>query len=127
MTYTFFVRTSAPLNGAITALRNDAKTIDPAAPPVNTIALEEYTQQSLFTQKIAANLLSILAATAIRLAAVGLYSVMAYSVVRRTNEIGISVTLGARPANIMRMVVVHGLLFGLAGLIAGSVIAIALA
>ena len=126
MTYTFFVRTSAPLNDAIAALRIGANAIDPASPPVNTISLEEYIQQSLFTQKIAANLLSILAATAILLAAVGLYTVMAYSVVRRTNEIGIRVTLGARPANIMRMVVVHGLLFGLAGFIAGSLVAIAL-
>ena len=127
MTYTFFVRTSGSLSDAMTALRRDARAVDAASAPLNVTSLEEFILQSLFTIKIAADLLTILAATAIFLAAIGLYSVMAYSVARRTNEIGIRISLGARASDVMVMVVGQGLLLGFAGLASGAVAAVGLA
>ena len=127
MTYTFFVRTSGSLNDALAALGRDARKVDTASAPLSVFPLEEYILQSLFTNKIAADLLTILAATAIFLAAIGLYSVMAYSVARRTNEIGIRVALGARPGDVLRMVIRQGLVFGLTGLLIGAVAAAAIA
>src|SRR5262249_34721051 len=127
MTYTFFVRTSGSLNDAMAALTRDAHNVDAASAPLSVFPLEEYILQSLFTNKIAANLLTILAGTSIFLAAIGLYSVMAYSVARRTNEIGIRISLGAQSSDVLRMVVRQGLLLGFAGLSIGAVVAVALA
>jgi len=56
-----------------------------------------------------------------------LYSVMAYSVAQRTGEIGIRVTLGAQPRDIMRLVIQQGVAFALVGLVVGSVVAAGLA
>ena len=126
-TYTFYVRTSGSVGDAVGALGRDAHAVDAAARPLEVSTLEEFIQQSLFTNKIAADLLTILAGTAIFLAAIGLYSVMAYSVVRRTNEIGIRVSLGAQPGDVLGMVLHQGLVFGVAGLLAGSLAAVALA
>ncbi len=95
-------------------------------PVFNTISLNESISGSLFGQKIAASLLSILAGSALFLAAIGLYGVMAYSVAQRTNEIGIRAALGAQPTDILRLVARESLTFALAGLAAGSVMAIAL-
>jgi predicted permease len=127
MTYTFFVRTSGSMNDALTSLRRDAHAVDAASAPLNLTTLQEFILQSLFSIKIAADLLTILAGTAIFLTAIGLYSVMAYSVARRTNEIGIRMSLGARATDILGMVVGQGLLLGFAGLSAGAVVAVTLA
>jgi len=125
MTYTFFVRTSGSLSDALAALGRDAHSVDAASAPISVFPLEEYILQSLFTNKIAADLLSILAGTAIFLAAIGLYSVMAYSVARRTNEIGIRVSLGAQPSAVLGMVIHQGLVLGAAGLLVGALVALA--
>jgi putative ABC transport system permease protein len=127
MMYTFYVRTSGSLNDAVSALARDANAVDAASRPLDVSTLDEFIMQSLFTNKIAADLLTILASAAIFLAAIGLYSVMAYSVARRTNEIGIRVSLGAQASDVLGMVLRQGMLFGLAGLIAGSLAAVALA
>jgi predicted permease len=127
MTYTFFVRTSGSMNDALTSLRRDAHAVDAVSAPLNLTTLQEFILQCLFSIKIAADLLTILAGTAIFLTAIGLYSVMAYSVARRTNEIGIRMSLGARATDILGMVVGQGLLLGFAGLSAGAVVAVTLA
>ncbi len=123
---TFYVRTRGSVEQAIVAFRREAQAIDPAVPVFNTISLNESIAGSLFGQKIAASLLSVLASSALLLAAIGLYSVMAYSVAQRSNEIGIRMVLGAKPADIVRIVAREGLSFALTGLAVGSVVAIAL-
>jgi ABC-type antimicrobial peptide transport system permease subunit len=70
-------------------------------------------------------LLSIFACVALILAATGIYSVLAYSVQQRKQEIGIRIALGARPLDVRRMVVQQGLLLATAGVgfgIAGSLL-----
>ena len=123
----FYVRSSAPLNDAVAALRRESQAIDPAVPVFNVMPLEEYISASLFPQRIAASLLGTLGSVALLLAAIGLYGVMAYSVAQRTNEIGIRVALGAQPADVLRMIVRESLGLALPGLVVGSVLALALA
>jgi predicted permease len=124
---TFDVRTSGSVNEAISALRREAATIDPALTIFDAEPMTEYVAASLFGAKIAASLLSVLSGLGMLLAAIGLYSVMAYSVAQRTGEIGIRVTLGAQPRDIMRLVVRQGMVFALGGMLVGSLAAAALA
>jgi len=124
---TFNVRTSGPVNEAIAALRRAATAIDPELTIFDAEPMTEYVAASLFGAKVAASLLSVLSGLGLLLAAIGLYSVMAYAVAQRTGEIGIRVTLGARPGDIMRLVIRQGLAFAAAGLIVGSLGAAALA
>jgi predicted permease len=124
---TFDVRTSGSVNEAISTLRREAATIDPALTIFDAEPMTEYVAASLFGAKIAASLLSVLSGLGMLLAAIGLYSVMAYSVAQRTGEIGIRVTLGAQPRDIMRLVVRQGMVFALGGMLVGSLAAAALA
>jgi len=124
---TFEVRTSGSVNGAIAGLRRESAAIDPALTIFDAEPMTEYVAASLFGAKIAASLLSVLSGLGLLLAAIGLYSVMAYSVAQRTGEIGIRVTLGAQPRDIMRLVIQQGIAFALAGLLVGALVAAALA
>ena len=69
----------------------------------------------------------MLSSIALLLAAVGLYSVMAYSVARRTNEIGIRMALGAKRPDVLRLIVRESFSLAVPGLILGCVLASALA
>ena len=124
---TFHVRTSGSVSEAIAALRRESAAIDPSLTIFGAEPMTEYVAASLFGAKIAASLLSVLSGLGLLLAAVGLYSVMAYSVAQRTSEIGIRVTLGAQPRDIMRLVIRQGISFALIGLVVGSLAAAALA
>src|ERR1700745_2995968 len=124
---TFDVRTSGSVSEARGAVRREAAAIDPQLTIFDAEPMTEYVAASLFGAKIAANLLSVLSGLGLLLAAIGLYSVMAYAVAQRTGEIGIRVTLGAQPRDILRLVIRQGITFAAAGLVAGSLAAAALA
>jgi predicted permease len=90
----------------------------------STKLLAEATTASLYPQKVAAALLSVVGLVCVLLAAVGLYSVMSYAVSQRTQELGIRVALGAQPADVRRLVVREGLKLVLPGLAAGAAVGI---
>ena len=71
-------------------------------------------------------LLSIFAASALLLAAVGIYGVIAYSVTERTQEIGIRMALGASQQHVMRMIVGHAMLLTSVGIVVGGALAFGL-
>src|SRR5262249_59220061 len=72
-------------------------------------------------------LLAIFAAVALALAAVGIYSVISYSVTQRTQEVGVRMALGARPGDVVRLILKQGLALTIIGVAAGALVAIAAA
>ncbi len=124
---TFYVRTAGDQADALTALRREAAAIDPSAGAFDAMPLAEYIAAPLFAHKIAASFVTALAIVSLILAAVGLYSVMAYAVSERIHEIGIRMALGAQPGTVLGMVIRKGALLTAAGLAAGIVAALAAA
>ena len=118
---TFHVRTAGPIGDAISAIHREAKAIDPTIMVYDAQPMTEYISASLYGQKIGAILLNVLGGLALLMAALGLYSVMAYSVAQRTAELGIRIAMGAKPADMLTLVLRQGLGFALAGLAAGCV------
>jgi predicted permease len=106
-------------NAARAALRREAAALDPSQGLYDVSTLADYTQAGLFGERVAAGLLSALALLALALAAAGLYSVMAYAVSERTQEIGIRIALGAGRGQVVAMVLQQGLVMTAAGLAAG--------
>ncbi|MDE3109554.1 MAG: ABC transporter permease [Acidobacteriota bacterium] len=88
--------------------------------PVGTVrTMDEVVSHSLAYERFSTTLLTIFAAIALLLAAVGIYGVMAYSVQQRTQEIGIRMTLGASPEKVRLMVVKQGMLLAGVGVVIG--------
>lgn len=113
------VRTGQPplsLSHAVETAVHDA---EPDLPIGHIQSMEQILSTSLAFQRFLMTLMSIFAALALILAAVGIYGVMAYSVGQRTHEIGIRMALGARPRDVLVMVVRQGMLLTVMGLIAG--------
>jgi putative ABC transport system permease protein len=100
--------------------------IDPNQPVFDVQPLRQMVAKSLDQRRFTLTLMLMFACVALVLAAVGIYGVMAYTVVQRTQEIGIRVALGARPRQVLGMVVRDGMTLVAAGLVIGSLAALAL-
>jgi ABC-type antimicrobial peptide transport system permease subunit len=127
MNLAFYVRTQGDPIAVLPQLRAAVRRIDPNVTVFDPIPLREFIGASLYPQRMAATLLAALGALAVLLAGVGLYSVMAWSVAQRTQEIGIRMALGADRASVLSMVVRQGLTLAGVGLAAGIILALAAA
>jgi putative ABC transport system permease protein len=113
------LRTSAETAGLPAAILRVLREFDPEGPPPSIVAMSDALSVALGVPRFAARALSAFGLVALLLAALGLYGLVAYSVSRRTREIGVRVTLGARPHHVARLVLGEGLRPALAGVALG--------
>ena len=120
------VRTSADPASATSGVTSAVHQVDPETPVVGVVTMEGLISASLSPQRFNVLLLGAFAGLALVLAAVGIYSVLSYSVRRRVREIGIRMALGATPSDVLQMVVADGMKPILLGVALGLAIAFAL-
>jgi putative ABC transport system permease protein len=101
---TLLIETAAPPSAMTGAIRKPIQDTDPDALVVSLVTLRQSMQISLYPYRIAAGLIGTIAMLGIFLAGVGLYGLVAYSVSRRTHEIGIRVAMGAETADVLVLV-----------------------
>jgi predicted permease len=101
---TFYVRSALPAAQVIPSIRRIVAALDRNIPPGSLRTLDEQIRMDLTNERLVLGLAAVFAALATGLAMLGLYGVMAYSIARRTREIGIRIALGAAPARIRGMV-----------------------
>jgi predicted permease len=124
---TVYVRTAQPPGAMLTTIRRVVEEQAPGVPVEHLQSMDVTVDLALGDETRIARLAGFFATIAILLAAMGLYGVMAYSVARRTREIGIRLALGARRGAIVRMVIREIGLVIAAGLLIGLPSAVALA
>ncbi|HEU0176217.1 MAG TPA: ABC transporter permease [Blastocatellia bacterium] len=109
------------------AIRGQISAIDKDQPVLAIKTLNEVIASTTAPRRFNTLLLAIFAAVALALAAVGIYSVISYSVTQRTQEVGIRMALGAQPDDVVRLILKQGLTLTLIGVAAGVLGAIAAA
>jgi putative ABC transport system permease protein len=123
---TLVVRSSSNPTGVVSAVSAAVREIDREVPIRDVLTMDDLVANSLTQQRFNLLLLGAFAALALLLAAIGIYSVLSYSVRRRIQEIGVRLALGATLSDIFRMVVVEGMKPALLGVTLGAVGALAL-
>jgi putative ABC transport system permease protein len=113
------MRTSGDPRALANSARGVIGEIDPNQPVFKIRTMEDVLASSLARRRFALVLMLIFAAVALVLAALGIYGVMSYTVAQRTQEIGIRVAVGARPIDVLGMVVRQGMTLVALGLLAG--------
>ena len=113
------VRTDGPPTGLLASARQTVSSLDPEQPVYLIQTLDEALATSSFQQRISALLLSIFAAVALVLAAIGIYGVMSYAVTARTQEIGVRLAIGAQRRDVIWLVLGQVLRLSAIGLAIG--------
>jgi putative ABC transport system permease protein len=124
---TLLVRSSTDPAALAASVRQAVKAVDPEVPVYSVRTLAEIVSDRTAQRRLAVMLITVFAAVALLLAAVGIYGVMSYAVAQRTQEIGIRMALGAERRDILRMVLRHGSLMAAAGIGLGLAVALGLA
>jgi len=120
------IRTDRDPAALAPAVRQAIHALDPDLPIYNLRTMSERVDESLARRRFSMLLLTLFAALALGLSAIGVYGVIAYLVSQGTRELGIRMALGATPAGILRLIVGHGMGIAAVGVCAGLMGALAL-
>lgn len=116
---TFEVKIAGDEAGVMQAIRQSIRSVDSNLAITDVRTEMQQIESGLSQERLMASLAAVFGGLALILASIGIYGVMAYAVTRRTNEIGIRVALGAKPAGVAWMVVRETLLLAVAGIVIG--------
>jgi predicted permease len=123
---TFEIKTAASTPSIVAEIREAVRSIDPDLPLEEVRTQTQQIDATLSQERVFATLTTGFGVLALILASIGIYGIMAYTVSRRTNEIGIRMALGARSTAVLSMVLRETLLLALLGIAAGIAAAAAL-
>jgi putative ABC transport system permease protein len=116
---TMLVRTAGNPLALVASVRRAVHDVAPNAPVYDASLLARHVGDSMALARFGTSLLTAFATVALILAMLGVYGVLAFTVVQRTREIGVRVALGATPASVVQLVVGRGLVIAVAGGILG--------
>lgn len=117
---TVVIRTGPPPQAMLPFIRKAVADVDPNIPLVEVTTMEEQISKGLQRERMFATLCGGFGALALILSVIGLYGVMSYSISRRRGEIGVRLALGARPRDVLAMVLREGLVLAGAGILIGA-------
>jgi len=120
------LRTNQDPSQLASAVREEIAALDRGVPVYQVATMDQLLSASVATQRFDLFLLVLFAVLAVALAAIGIYSVLAFGVSRRTREIGIRLALGAHPRDVLRLLVRQGMQLVFAGIALGVAGALAL-
>jgi predicted permease len=120
------VRTAGDPAAFAPVLQQTVSSIDPEQPIYQVQTVEELLADAVFVSRLSGLLFGVIAGGAFFLAVVGIYGVMAYAVARRTGELGLRMALGATGRDTLRLLLRRGLCLVGAGILLGSLAAVAL-
>jgi len=120
------VRTQVPPLSMASAVRGQISAVDPDQPVTRIQTVDELVDESRAQARFITLLLGAFSATALMLAVIGIYGVLAYSVTQRQHELGIRLALGAQRADVLLMVLKQGLRLAIAGVAIGLIAALLL-
>ena len=115
-------RTTLESDAIIAGIRREIFALEPSAVVIESLTMERQVDATLLPARLAAHTIGLVGIVATALAAIGLYGVIAYTVARRTREIGIRMALGAQPGTVLRMIMGQGLGIMLVGLTIGAIL-----
>jgi putative ABC transport system permease protein len=120
----FAIRTKGDSTAIVGVVRNELRGIDPEMPLYGVSTMATMMTENLAQPRFNTVLLGVFGALALVLAAVGIYGVLSYTVTQRIHEIGLRMALGARPGDVLRMVMNQAMRLSGIGIAAGVVVAL---
>ena len=123
---TLIIRASANPQALVSGVRAKIAEVDPHLPVTGIATMDSVVGNSIAQPRLIMQFVGVFAGFALLLAAIGIYGVMAYSVSARRQEMGIRMSLGAEPADIVKMVVGQGMRLALLGVAIGIAASLAL-